>query len=315
MDPRLLAVAASRGGVFATRHAAACGVHNRQLTRGVARGEVVRVRTDAYVVGEVWRAAMRDEQAVLRARAVLLSCGPGYAAGSVSSLALHGLPVWGADADLVHVVGPVARGRTRSGMRIEPMAEGSTALVGGWRCVRPEIAVIDAACGSGLVTAVVAGDAALHRGIITSEDLRLAIEARLAAGSASPPARPPRHSKRLAALRDRVDSRSESPGESRLRMLMSDLGFRSRSQVEIRDGDDFVARVDFLVAGRVVVEFDGLVKYEGADGKLALAREKAREERLVRLGFVVVRFVWADLDHPDRVRRALARAVAQVSAA
>ena len=61
------------------------------------------------------------------------------------------------------------------------------------------------------------------------------------------------------------------------------------------------ARVDLLVGDRVVVEFDGLVKYEGAEGRAALAAEKRREDWLRSLGYEVVRLTWADLDRPRRV--------------
>jgi very-short-patch-repair endonuclease len=74
------------------------------------------------------------------------------------------------------------------------------------------------------------------------------------------------------------------------------------SQVRIVDGSGVVvARVDHLVDERVVVEFDGLVKYAGAEGRDALAAEKAREDLLRSLGYEVVRLTWADLDRPQRV--------------
>ena len=88
-----------------------------------------------------------------------------------------------------------------------------------------------------------------------------------------------------------------------------------RSQVRISDDAGVVgARVDLLVGGRVVVEFDGLVKYEGADGRAALAAEKRREDWLRSLGYEVVQLTWADLERPRRVealvRSALERAAA-----
>lgn len=86
------------------------------------------------------------------------------------------------------------------------------------------------------------------------------------------------------------------------------------SQVTVREVDGgFVGRVDLMVGGAVVVEFDGMVKYEGADGRAALAREKAREERLTTLGCVVVRLVWADLDHPERIRARIDSALRTVA--
>ena len=76
-------------------------------------------------------------------------------------------------------------------------------------------------------------------------------------------------------------------------------------QAEIRDGRGrLVGRVDFLFREqRVVVEFDGRVKYEGADGRDALFREKRRVDALRSMGFKVVRLTWRDLDDPASVAR------------
>ncbi len=71
----------------------------------------------------------------------------------------------------------------------------------------------------------------------------------------------------------------------------------------------FVGRVDFLVAGRVVVEFDGAVKYAGAEGRDGLIAEKRREDRLRALGYEVVRLTWDDLAHPERVLGAIRAAL------
>ena len=68
-------------------------------------------------------------------------------------------------------------------------------------------------------------------------------------------------------------------------------------------------RVDALWrAQRVVLEMDGRVKYAGEE----LWREKRRQERLARLGYVVIRILWSDVvrDWPAtlvRIRTALGR--------
>jgi very-short-patch-repair endonuclease len=106
----------------------------------------------------------------------------------------------------------------------------------------------------------------------------------------------------VRSLLSLVDGRSESVGESRLRVHLSALGIPVVPQVVIRDGSGgVVARVDLWVEGTgVVVEFDGRVKHtEG--GPDALFAEKRREDRLRRLGYVVVRVTWSDLARPDRV--------------
>ena len=78
------------------------------------------------------------------------------------------------------------------------------------------------------------------------------------------------------------------------------------------DDEGSIGRVDFLVGDRVVVEFDGAIKYDGLDGKRALMEEKRREERLRDAGFRVVRVTWADLTRPEvlvaRIRGYLAAA-------
>ena len=78
-----------------------------------------------------------------------------------------------------------------------------------------------------------------------------------------------------------------------------------------------IARVDFLFqAQRVVVEFDGAVKYGGAAqrGQMALIAEKRREDAIRRLGYVVVRLTWADLASPERVRALILAAMRTAAA-
>ena len=99
------------------------------------------------------------------------------------------------------------------------------------------------------------------------------------------------------------------------RLLLVDLGHDVRSQVRIPDTTGAVfARVDLLVGTWVVVEFDGLVKYEGAEGRAALAAEKAREDRLRAMGYEVVRLTWADLARPHRVQALVRSALERVAA-
>ncbi len=100
---------------------------------------------------------------------------------------------------------------------------------------------------------------------------------------------------------------SESPGESWTRLVLAGLGLQAEQQVEIRDGRGrFVARVDFLLPEqRMIIEFDGAVKYDGAQGREALVREKRREDALRALGYRIVRLTWADLADPQQVVAAL----------
>jgi len=72
-------------------------------------------------------------------------------------------------------------------------------------------------------------------------------------------------------------------------------------------------RVDFLVDGRLAVEFDGRGKYSlRGDPARAHWEEKLRHDRIVEAGNAMIHVVWAELwDEPAlrrRVNRALARA-------
>ncbi len=110
------------------------------------------------------------------------------------------------------------------------------------------------------------------------------------------------HASRAASMLRLVDGRRESVGESRCGVALAMAGIEATPQVTIRHlNGDVVARVDFLVDGtKVVIEFDGKVKYAAGDPKV-LWEEKRREDRLRRLGYVVVRITWADLERPGGV--------------
>lgn len=307
MDARLLAWAAARGAVFTSARAAALGVDDSALRRLRRRGEVVRVRRDAYVLGSAWGEAGPEERLALRTRAVLATRGDDVASHQ-AALALHRLPLHGVPLDVVDVLTEVDRVRTASGLRRNPRPEGLVVVVAdGYRCAGVAQAVVATARRDGMTAGLVPLDAALHRGATTLPELERAMEA--VAGD-SPDRR------RLADLLVRADGAAESPGETLTRLALVDQGLSVRSQVVLHDHDGApVGRVDLLVEGRVVVEFDGAVKYAGADGREALVREKRREDALRAMGYEVVRVTWADLTHPEvvvaLVRRALARSAAR----
>ena len=96
--------------------------------------------------------------------------------------------------------------------------------------------------------------------------------------------------------------------------MIDALGFAPPElQAELRDASGLM-RVDFLWrTERIVLEFDGRVKYEAGSAGTSSAsdvvwREKLREDRIRRMGFGVVRVVWADLMRPDALRARLAAA-------
>jgi hypothetical protein len=178
--------------------------------------------------------------------------------------------------------------------------------VGRTPSVTPALAILGTAMACGIEAGVVATDAALAAGKTTLDDLY----AWLGRLSRHPDVTQAREVVRLA------DGRSESVGESRTRLLLRALGFEPTPQVEIRDRDGrLVGRVDFLLERQqVIVEFDGLMKYGGANGREALAAEKSREDRLRALGYEFVRLTWADLSRPSTVDRLMHQALARTTA-
>ncbi|WP_347354847.1 hypothetical protein [Intrasporangium sp.] len=116
-----------------------------------------------------------------------------------------------------------------------------------------------------------------------------------------------------------MDGKSESVGETRMRLIFEDAGLAFETQRRITDAAGiFIARVDAFVEG-VVVEFDGRIKYQRRrdveeqetaiqDAGQVVWLEKRREDAIRRLGRPVERVVWPELDRPGllvgRVRSA-----------
>ncbi|KGN40176.1 hypothetical protein [Knoellia aerolata] len=207
------------------------------------------------------------------------------------------------DLDVVDVAAPVRASRVRPGLHVHVATPEQLSGATGQpvRVVSAADACVLTAAASGFEAGVVAMDAALHRRLVTRDALT--------AAGALPGSRYGIGTVRHAIAAS--DSRCESPGETLTRLVLVAAGLTVRSQVSLDDEDGFIGRVDLLVGDRVVVEFDGAVKYDGLDGKRELMAEKRREERLRDAGYRVVRVTWADLSHPERlVRRVLGQLAA-----
>ncbi|WP_377645033.1 type IV toxin-antitoxin system AbiEi family antitoxin domain-containing protein [Oryzobacter terrae] len=309
MSDHLLSLAATRGGVLTTRDADLLDVDAHGLAALVRSRDLVRVRQGAYVLGTVWGDAHADERLALRCRAVLRSrtqAGRVEAATHQSALALHGLPVHGAPLDVVDLAGRVTRARLRAGLRVRPTDERIDVVeVDGLRVAVVGAALAQVALCDGRDPFVVAGDRALASRAVDAAEIDAWI-GRLSETR--------RELVRATRWLSQLDAASESVGETRARLLLHDLGHPTTSQVRVADAAGVVvARVDLLVGDRVVIEFDGLVKYDGPGGRAALAAEKRREDLLRSLGYEVVRLTWADLSRPRRVDALVRAALARVN--
>jgi very-short-patch-repair endonuclease len=91
--------------------------------------------------------------------------------------------------------------------------------------------------------------------------------------------------KRLHPLRSRLTFRAESGLESVAQLRLADCGFAVMQQVQI--GPD---RVDLVIDGWLVVELDGDKWHDPA-------KDRIRTNRLIRAGYRVLRFGYADVFH------------------
>lgn len=305
MDDAITRALAAGDGLVSYARLLALGYSLNAVTSMVRSGTLARMWHGQYAAGRHVASLGVGPRHALTARAVALRV-PGHALSHQTALLLWQLPVLESDLDVVHVCG-VDRGRPRRApkLRVHPAvtAESVTERAG-LSLVRPEIAVAQTAALIGPRAGLMAADAGLRKGLFTSELLHRAVSQLKRPGRAQ----------RVVQL---ATGACESPGESWCRLVFADLGMEQpRAQVEIRDGQGrFVARVDFLFeASRVVVEFDGLVKYAAVDGRDQLVAEKRREDALRRLGYRVVRLTWADLFDQERVAQLLLSATASVRA-
>jgi hypothetical protein len=306
MNDLLRARIAAQGGLVTAREAHACGYTSISLGRLVAAGDLFRARAGCFVDAGLLVGAGPKTRHALTARAVSRGYRPPHAISHLSALTVLGLPLLNVHADSVHLTltGPGCP-RTLRGLRVHPELSDSVARQrDGSRVVHPAVAVVQSAALAGIAAGVAAADAALCSGQVTKRDLAMALRVvRLGPGRAD-----------ARAAVELADGLAESPGESWARVLFVSLGLPPVDlQVEIQDQRGrFVGRVDFLFrAQRTIVEFDGLIKYGGADGRQALVEEKRREDALRSLGYQVVRLTWRDLHDPALVERLVREAFAR----
>lgn len=220
---------------------------------------------------------------------------------SSSAVVGHGVEVYGASLAQPIIRRPVDRGQGPRGMVVRRQASAWVDTAYG-PCVPLATALVEVAINRGVQAGMVTAELALASGKVSRAEFGAAIEA-----VALWP-----HSSRAKAVGRLVRGQCESVAEARTLFLLLVNGVEVECQVEICDPDGrFVARVDFLVTGtKLVVEFDGKVKYASGDPEV-LWREKRREDALRALGYDVVRLTWADLEHPAQAMAKVRRALAQ----
>lgn len=302
LDPALISLAAGQAGMFTTAQARVVGMDKSSLCRAVDDTVLLHPTRSLYAVSRLVDATSPLAWHAHLARGSLLVYPDAVLTGVTAALA-HGLSVWGCPLDRPVLLRPIHRSTGVRGFWVRPL-RGVRPVETAWGAsVSPAAAVVQVALDCGIEQGVVSADDGLRRGRLRADDLAAAVEA----VSNWPGAH------RARSMGQLVDARRESVGESRCGVALAVAGIRVRPQVEVRDvAGRLVARVDWLVEGTtVVVEFDGKVKFASGDPQVLWA-EKRREDELRRMGYVVVRLTWADLERPGavaaRVRAAMRQA-------
>lgn len=231
---------------------------------------------------------------------------PGGVVSHASAAILHGLPVPSSMLDRVWVTRPGRGGRISPLLHLcrADLDEGDVVEVDGMATTSITRTCLDLTRRLGFTAGVILADAALHR-----DADRLALMEGVRRG-----VRGDARARRTLAF---ADGRSESPTESRSRVLMHQLGIEIPDlQVEIYDERGFAGRCDFCWRERRLLgEYDGRGKYL-RDSGLAIDpaevvwREKRREDRLRRCDYDMVRWTKAELADPPAFRRLILGALA-----
>lgn len=287
----------AQGGQFTWSDAVAAGVSQRQVRAGLRDGRLAHVGRCAYIGAR----RLEPDERHRRRTVALLRARPGRVATHHSAAILHGLPIHGADLDVVHFARHDTSGRASPLWVLHRLPVGAATVTIsplGVPSVTGAVAAVQCAMLSGVRSGLVTIDAALRAGA-TVEDLAAAVAAYT---------RAPAVGKARAAL-GLGDVRRESPSESLAAYEFALLRLAVTPQWPITvAGQEF--RADFRVDGtNVLIEIDGAAKYDADPAEIL--REKRREQALRDLGYEIVRFTWDDLSKRTLIRERIEAAMAR----
>lgn len=280
---------------FTTAQAAAAGVSRSALRRASWR----------HVFRDVWVHCEVPDDRETRLAAVRLVIGTAAFVCGPTAAWLHGIDVQDRRGQLVWVGcrnGTRLRARAGCTVREITVEDADVQWLGGVAVTTPLRTVFDCARWLSLVEGVVVADALAHAGRFTAPALE-------AYAVTHPGLRGVRRVRQVSTL---IEPRSESPMESRLRVLLVTHGLpRPEAQWVVTDpAGEFVARLDLAYPEhRLAVEYDGSLHWaqRRADDR--------RRDALRALGWEIVvvsahDYYGEPLSLVANVRRALARRAA-----
>ncbi|MGB8021614.1 MAG: type IV toxin-antitoxin system AbiEi family antitoxin domain-containing protein [Candidatus Nanopelagicales bacterium] len=269
--PSIPEIALAQDGVFTRTQARAAGwSDDRQRT-------LLRSGTWRRIAGPVLCHNELEIGPWQRARAVSLTAG--LVVSHETAGALWGLHVGESLDGIGHVqrlTSPVVPHRL-------PLQDCERTTVAALHVTSPLRTITDLLCSLAQEAAVSMATDALQRGLLIPADLTRAA-AKAHGRTGAPRARD-------LAMSCRCDPHSYL--EWRFHGLISTLGAGWRFNVDLRDGAGFIGRVDAIHEDSMtVVELDGR-RFHGPD---AFQSDRTRDQRLVAMGYVVLRFTWEDVE-------------------
>lgn len=285
------------------------GLSASAAQRAVRRAVLVRVLPGVYAPTVWWRALPERDQAYQRHVAVSRTARIPPVFCRDSAATVLGLRVLGRPL-VPHVLRQTDEGSRNNRHVVHHWAElPATDVVetGGLRATSRARTALDCARFLPTPGALTVVDHVLRLGVSRQE--------LLARCAALPGHRGVRRARLVLEL---ADPRSESAGETLTRLVVVRAGLPlPELQVSV-ETDLGTFRPDFVWPGaRVILEFDGMVKYSGAHGEVpqVLIAERQREKALTNRGWRVLRTDWATVtQRPERLvavlRRELARGTA-----
>lgn len=302
-------------GFFTRAEALDAGHDDRDLTRGVRRGHLVRFRHGSYTFPDLWLPLDDAGRHRVRARSALHGMRGQVALSHTSAALAHQMTTWGVDLARVHVTrldGGVGR-IDGDVVHHEGLARpDEVVLLDGVKALSASRCAIETASLGTPESALVVLDSFLHRGLGTHAELLAQF-------------RSMQHWPRTRHLHVPVrmaDGGADGPGESRGRWLFRQAGLPCPVlQHPVHTADGHLAGISDWAWPRegLLGEFDGEAKYgrlvpAGTEVGDVVFAEKMREDRLREItGWSMVRLVWEDLARPrqtaERIRRLMRDAV------
>lgn len=297
-------------GTLLRRDVIESGLDDNIIAKAQRDGLLVRIHHGGYCLPHIWKAADRATRHRLRSHVVRRLYGTDVARSHVSAVLELGGPDWGLDLTKVHLTSLAGTGeRTQSNIKHHRglvLVDDLTRRDGSW-LTAPARTALDTAAVAARDPAVAVLDWVQSSGQASREELELGVKRmREWPGTIGL-----QHKLRLS------NGKSESVIETRGHLLCRD------NNVPMFEPQFKVFHPSGLLAGRVdgawpkhkvLIEFDGLVKYlkhrrPGETIEQCVIREKLREDLLRRLtGYTMIRLIWSEIER-ERETAAMIRGI------